>query len=77
VINAVHGVYVFPDTNAAGLGEQPQPLYNVLFTAQELWSDAAEPHATVCLDLWESYLSADASRQEAEVRGASNEGRPT
>jgi nitrile hydratase len=59
VINAVHGVYVFPDTNAAGLGEQPQPLYTVLFQARELWNDNAEPNATVCLDLWESYLSSE------------------
>jgi nitrile hydratase subunit beta len=57
VVNAVHGAYVFPDTNAAGLGEQPQPLYTILFLAEELWSDAAEPNATVCLDLWESYLT--------------------
>jgi nitrile hydratase subunit beta len=56
VVNAVHGAYVFPDTNAVGLGEQPQPLYTVLFRAEELWSDAAEPNATVCLDLWEPYL---------------------
>jgi nitrile hydratase len=56
VIDAVHGVYVFPDTNAVGLGEQPQPLYTVLFQAHELWADSADPNSTVCLDLWESYL---------------------
>jgi len=56
VIDSVHGVYVFPDTNAVGLGEQPQPLYTVRFAAQELWTDAAEPNSTVSLDLWESYL---------------------
>jgi nitrile hydratase len=59
VVKAVHGAYVFPDTNALGLGEQPQPLYTVLFRAQELWADSAEPNSTVCLDLWESYLRSE------------------
>jgi len=56
VIAAVHGTYVFPDTNATGQGEQPQPLYNVRFKSSELWSNAAEPNTSVGLDLWESYL---------------------
>ncbi len=59
VIEFVHGTYVFPDTNALGLGEQPQPLYNVRFEAAELWGDSAEPHQTVNLDLWESYLATE------------------
>jgi nitrile hydratase beta subunit len=58
VIEFVHGTYVFPDSNALGLGEQPQPLYSVRFEASELWGDSAEPHQTVNLDLWESYLLA-------------------
>lgn len=57
VIVATHGCYVFPDTNAELLGENPQPLYAVRFTAQELWSDSAQPNSTVSLDLWESYLA--------------------
>lgn len=56
VIERVHGVFVFPDTNAHGQGESPQPLYSVRFRARELWGDAAEPNAHVNLDLWESYL---------------------
>lgn len=56
VINLVHGAAVFPDTNAHGLGEQPQGLYNVRFDGRELWGDSAEPRATVSIDLWESYL---------------------
>ena len=56
VIRRVHGVFVFPDTNATGQGEQPQPLYSVEFEAGELWADAAEPRTRVYLDLWESYL---------------------
>lgn len=60
VVERCHGTHVFPDTNAHGLGEQPQPLYSVRFAAQELWGAAAEPGQTVNLDLWESYLEHDA-----------------
>jgi nitrile hydratase beta subunit len=57
VIHAVHGSFVFPDTNAHGLGENPHPLYSVRFEARELWSDSTEPgHEAVFLDLWETYL---------------------
>ena len=56
VIAHLHGAHTFPDTNAHGLGEQPQPLYNVRFEARELWGDSAEPRETVSLDLWDSYL---------------------
>ena len=56
VIARVHGVYVFPDTNAHGKGEQPQPLYSVRFDARELWGESAEPGQALYLDLWESYL---------------------
>lgn len=56
VIHRLHGIHVFPDTNAHGLGEEPQPLYSVAFEARELWGEAAEPNQRVHLDLWESYL---------------------
>ena len=56
VIHRLHGVHVFPDSNAHGLGEQPQPLYSVRFEARELWGDTAEPNQWVHIDLWESYL---------------------
>jgi nitrile hydratase beta subunit len=55
-IRHVHGVHVFPDANAHGRGEQPQPLYSVRFEARELWGEDAEPRERVYLDLWESYL---------------------
>ena len=55
-IHRVHGVQVFPDANAHGLGEQPQPLYSVGFEARELWGEDAEPRQWVHLDLWETYL---------------------
>lgn len=55
-VSRYHGVHVFPDTNAHGLGEMPQALYSVRFDPQELWGDSAEDHHAVYLDLWESYL---------------------
>ena len=55
-IAMVHGFHVFPDTNAHGQGEQPQPLYSVRFNATELWGDQAPASDTVHIDLWESYL---------------------
>ncbi|WP_425040351.1 nitrile hydratase subunit beta [Primorskyibacter sp. S187A] len=52
-----HGTHVLPDSNAHGLGEAPEPLYAVAFTARELWGDVAEaPDDVMVLDLWESYL---------------------
>jgi nitrile hydratase subunit beta len=59
VIAAVRGVCVFPDTNAHGQGEQPEPVYGVRFDARELWGDTAEPNQRVFIDLWESYLVPD------------------
>jgi nitrile hydratase len=56
VIHCLHGIHVFPDTNAHGQGEQPQPLYSVRFDARELWGESAEPNQVVHIDLWESYL---------------------
>jgi len=56
VIANDHGVFVFPDTNAHGLGEQPQHLYSVRFAARELWGETASPRDSVYIDLWDSYL---------------------
>ncbi len=56
VIERDHGVHVFPDTNAHGLGEQPRRLYGVRFTARELWGEDANGRDSVHLDLWDAYL---------------------
>ena len=56
VILLVHGPQIFPDTNAHGLGENPQVLYNVRFDGRELWGHSTEPREAVSIDLWESYL---------------------
>jgi nitrile hydratase subunit beta len=59
VIVAHHGAHVFPDTNAHGLGENPQHLYTVRIAMRELWGANAEPNESVLIDLWESYLEKD------------------
>jgi nitrile hydratase len=56
VITRGHGAHVFPDANAHGLGEQPQPVYQVRFEAVELWGPAAQNNGAVFIDLWEDYL---------------------
>jgi nitrile hydratase len=56
VVERCHGVYVFADTNAHDLGEQPQWLYTVAFDARELWGDEALDGLTVSIDAWEPYL---------------------
>jgi nitrile hydratase beta subunit len=55
-ITRFHGSHVFPDANAHGLGEQPQPLYQVRFEARELWGEEIRSRSAVYLDLWEDYL---------------------
>ena len=51
-----HGVYVFPDSNALFLGENPQHVYSVRFAARELWGEQASPHDGVYVDMWDDYL---------------------
>jgi nitrile hydratase len=51
-----YGVFVFPDSNAHFLGEKPQHVYSVRFTARELWGEQAAPKDSVCVDLWDDYL---------------------
>jgi nitrile hydratase len=56
VIDRHHGVFVFPDANAHGQGEQPQHLYSVAFTATELWGADGGARDQVFIDLFEDYL---------------------
>ena len=51
-----HGVWVFADTVAYSLGEKPQHLYSVRFSARELWGEEAAPQDAVYLDLYDDYL---------------------
>ncbi len=54
-VRALRPGHVLPDTAAHFLGENPQHVYTVEFTSDELWGADAEP-ATVCMDLYERYL---------------------
>ncbi|WP_269583035.1 nitrile hydratase subunit beta [Roseibium sp. Sym1] len=55
-IEVVHGVHVFPDTNAHGKGEQPAWLYGVAFKGTDIWGPDSDPNLSLRLDLWEPYL---------------------
>ena len=56
VVVARHGAHVFPDSNAAGRGEDPQWLYTVRFACAEVWGTATRD--VIHADLWEPYLAA-------------------
>ena len=50
------GVAAFPDTNIYGLGDKPQHVYSVRFSARELWGVEAAPQDAVYIELWDNYL---------------------
>ncbi len=56
VIAATNGAFVFPDSNAQFLGENPQYCYSVRFEATELWGSDNTSGSCVYVDMWESYL---------------------
>ena len=51
----LHGVHVYPDTNALGAGESPQWLYSVRFEAPDLWG-ADTTAGAIYVDCFEPYL---------------------
>jgi len=58
VVERLHGMHVFADAQAQGLGEQPQWLYTVVFDGAELWGAEAQPGLKVSIDAWQPYLEA-------------------
>jgi nitrile hydratase subunit beta len=60
VVQRVLPAFPEPDANRLGLGERREHVYSVRFAARDLW-DAADPRATIILDLWESYLEREAA----------------
>ena len=56
IIEAVRGCHVFPDAAAVGAGENPQWLYTVVFTGNELWGEDADPSIKVSVEAFEPYL---------------------
>ena len=57
-IDRDHGVYIFPDSHAHGLGKKPQHCYSVRFSGRDLWGDAAPANDSIYVDLWDDYLGA-------------------
>lgn len=56
VIAGDHGVWVFPDTHAAGAGPKPQHCYSVRFAAREIWGSQAAERDRIYIDLFDDYL---------------------
>jgi nitrile hydratase subunit beta len=54
-VQIVHPAFVFPDTNAHGLGEDPHYVYAVEFAARDLWGEGDH---TVHVDIFEPHLEA-------------------
>ncbi len=74
VIRSDWGVYIFPDTNAHHAGEARQHVYNVAFTAQEVFGPSAHPSDQIVIDLWEDYLESAGSKPAA--RSAAKKSKP-
>jgi nitrile hydratase len=58
VIQAIRGCHVYPDSKAAGKGDDPQWLYTVVFTGREVWGEQADPTLEVSIEAFEPYLEA-------------------
>jgi nitrile hydratase beta subunit len=56
VVQGNHGGFVFADTRAHGRGDQPQHVYSVRFSAQELWGSEASATDSLYIDLWDDYI---------------------
>lgn len=56
-VEAVRGADRLPDRAVYGERADPEPVYSVAFSSQELWGPEVASW-TVRLDLWESYLEA-------------------
>jgi nitrile hydratase len=57
-VEAIRGCHVFPDSKAAGRGDDPQWLYTVAFGARAIWGNDADPSLSVSIDAFEPYLEA-------------------
>jgi nitrile hydratase len=58
IVEAVRGCHVYPDSVTRGEGENPQWVYTVVFTSQELWGESADPTLQVSIEAFEPYLEA-------------------
>ena len=51
-----HGVFIFPDTHAHGLGPKPQHVYSVRFSNRELWGPDGSPKDSCLVDVFDDYM---------------------
>lgn len=56
VVEMNHGIFLLPDTNAHGGPDKPQHVYNVRFSARELWGEDAPANDCVYIDLFDDYM---------------------
>lgn len=62
VVHMLQGVHPVPDERALGVASPArEPVYTVLFAAQELWGGE---DFEVCVDAWERYLEPADSTSE-------------
>ena len=50
------GVFDFPDSELVSAEPQPQHVYLIRFTSDELWGGEASTRDSVYIDMWEDYL---------------------
>jgi nitrile hydratase len=61
-VTHVRGSDRLPDRATYGQPAEPEPVYAVAFRSDDLWGpQEGEPAFTVLLDLWDSYLDAEAT----------------
>jgi nitrile hydratase len=56
VVEMCHGCHMYPDSVASDQGDNPQWLYTVVFTSQEIWGPDADPTLKISIDAFEPYL---------------------
>lgn len=56
VVTVDFGVFAFPDTHAHGLGEKPQHVYSVKFSAREVWGREGGERDFLVVDVWDDYM---------------------
>ena len=56
VVERCQGCHVYPDSVVVDQGDNPQWLYTVVFTGNELWGPDADPTLQVSIEAFEPYL---------------------
>ena len=56
VVERCQGSHMYPDSVAVDQGDNPQWLYTVVFTGDELWGPDADPTVQISIEAFEPYL---------------------